>query len=516
MAVAVGTGLFMGNALTPQREIMVGSDQPNFEKIRDILTILDHQYVDSVNSDELFEQTISDMLHKLDPHSNYIPAKDLKAMNESIEGKFGGVGIRFFIIRDTVCVTHVLSGSPSERAGLKAGDRIISVDGKKLSGKKINTDDVMGVLKGDPNTSVKIRLQRGENTLHKTVIRGSIPITSILSSYMIDKRIGYIKIERFSVETSKEFKDAARKLKLLGMKELIVDLRFNGGGVLTGATEIADEFLKNNLMIVETKGLHSGNVKYRASAKGDLEDVELAILINESSASASEILAGAIQDNDRGVIIGRRSFGKGLVQEDQMLRDGSNLRLTVARYYTPVGRCIQKPYSKDFDAYYHDQIDRIDNGELYKPDTSLMVDSLKYETPKGKTVYGGGGIMPDVFVPYDSTGSSWYLTELSYGSAFTMFAFDYVNDKRDKWKSPEDFAKNFVVTDEILKNFANYALKELDIKKDPAGLARSKRLISKILKGEIARQLFVEEGYYQSSNPNDKEMIEAIKYLKSH
>ena len=262
---------------------------------------------------------------------------------------------------------------------------------------------------------------------------------------MINNEIGYVKINQFSVATSAEFKMAAESLRAQGMKKMILDLRNNGGGVLTGATDIADEFLPENVPIVETRGLHSPTYTYKATSKGTLENIELVILINTNSASASEILAGAIQDNDRGTIIGRRSFGKGLVQEDRLLRDGSNLRLTIARYYTPTGRCIQKAYTDDVKAYYEDQRERYDNGEMYKVDSSLFVDSLKFITPKGKVVYGGGGIMPDIFVPFDTSGSSWYLSELHYSSVFQTFAFDFVQNKRKKWKSPAHFGRSFDV-----------------------------------------------------------------------
>ncbi len=296
------------------------------------------------------------------------------------------------------------------------------------------------------------------------------------------------------------------------MKKLILDLRNNGGGVLTSATDIADEFLRAGLPIVETRGEHVGTQVYSATSRGMFHDTKLAILINSQSASASEILAGAIQDNDRGVIVGRRSFGKGLVQEDVLLRDGSNLRLTIARYYTPTGRCIQKPYTGDIDEYY-DQMERYENGELYHVDSTIFNESLKYTTPKGKVVYGGGGIFPDVFVPLDTTGSSWYLTHLRYSPAFTTFAFEFVSDKRNKWKSVDQYVKEFEVSDKILEDFARYAKKEFDITIDRVGLNRSKGRIKSDLKGEIARQLWVEEGFYHVQNKVDAEVREALKAL---
>lgn len=514
MAIAMTAGLVLGNALTPKSVELQSSGQSKYEKLQDIIHILDKRYVDKIDDDALFEQSIADMLHKLDPHSNYIPARDLKAVNEEIEGKFGGVGIRFFIIRDTVCITNVLPGSPSERAGLKSGDKIIKVDGKKIAKKKISNDEVMGMLKGHEGTSVKLHVLRNGKIIEKKVVRGTIPMESVTAGYMIDKEIGYVKIERFSIETSREFRSMCFKLQKKGMKKLILDVRNNGGGVLTGATEIVDEFLNANIPIVETRGEHAQKYVYRSTANGILKNVEVAVLINSNSASASEILAGAIQDNDRGTIIGRRSFGKGLVQEDVLLRDGSNLRLTIARYYTPTGRCIQKPYTEDLDEYYDDQYERMDNGELYAMDTTLFVDSLKFKTPKGKIVYGGGGIMPDVFVPYDSTGSSWYLTELRYSPAFTTFAFDYAQGKRTKWKSPLEFAKTFEVTDAIVERFVLFAQKEHGVKVNRSELALSKRLIKQYIKSEIARQIWVEQGFYQVHNLVDPEVQKAIEVLR--
>ncbi len=513
VGIAMATGLWVGNSLHPSGYQQTSMGQSRYEKIQDIIQILDRKYVDTIDSEDLFEKAIGDMLHNLDPHSNYIPAKDLKAINEEIRGKFGGVGIRFFVIRDTICVTNVIEKSPSMTAGLEAGDKIIKVDGKKVAGKKLSNDKIMGMLKGPEGTRVVLEIDRNGKKLEKTIIRGTIPVESILSAYMIDKETGYIKIERFSVETAREFRQAGKQLKDQGMKKLVIDLRNNGGGVLTGAVEIADEFLRAGKPIVETRGEHAGTQVYSATSRGMFHDTELAILINSNSASASEILAGAIQDNDRGTIVGRRSFGKGLVQEDVLLRDGSNLRLTVARYYTPTGRCIQRPYSGDMEEYY-DQIERFESGELYHVDSTIFNDSLKYTTPKGKEVYGGGGIFPDVFVPLDTTGSSWYLTHLRYSPAFTTFSFEFVADKRHKWKSIDDYIGSFEVTDKIINDFSKFAKKEYDIDIDRGGLSRSKQRIKNDLKAEIARQLWVEEGYYRVQNRIDPELKQALKALE--
>lgn len=514
MASCMALGLYLGNALTPKQQAFASAGESRYQKIQDVIHVLDEKYVDPIDGEKLFEKTIGDMLHKLDPHSNYIPAEELKAMNESIEGKFGGVGIRFFIIRDTVCVTNVLPYSPAMQAGLKSGDKILKVDGKGVASKKITNDEVMSKLKGIEGTKVNLSIFRDGKRLNKSVVRGSIPVESVVAAYMIDDNIGYIKIDQFSMATSLEFRRAAGILRKQGLEKLIIDLRNNGGGVLTCATEIADEFLGANIPIVETKGEHSQHYTYRATANGELENVEVAILINANSASASEILAGAIQDNDRGTIVGRRSFGKGLVQEDVLLRDGSNLRLTIARYYTPTGRCIQRPYSDDVNEYYEDQMNRFDEGGLYAVDSTQFVDSLKFTTPKGKNVFGGGGIMPDVFVAYDSSGTSWYYSQLRYSTAFTTFAFDFVQGKRNKWTSPKEFDRAFRVDDALLNRFADFASKESKVKKNPKELQISKALISRTIKSEIARQLWVEQGYYQVNNMTDKEVQKAIDVLK--
>ena len=516
-AVFLAIGLLLGNFFT-KRMIFGGMADTDggqkYQKLQDIIEILDNRYVDTLNGEKLFEETIGDMLHKLDPHSNYIPARELKSMTESIEGKFGGIGVRFFVIRDTICVTYVIPDSPSERAGLKAGDKIVKIEGKVVANKKINNEKIMSMLKGQENTSVKVQLFRNGKFLNKQIIRGSIPISSIVCANMITPTTGYIKIEQFSVGTADEFSMAAAQLKAKGMKKMILDLRNNGGGVLRSATDIVDEFLAGNLPIVKTKGEHSGSFTYKSTDGGKLESTKIAVLINANSASASEIVAGALQDNDRGTIIGRRSFGKVLVQEDMRLRDGSNLRLTIARYYTPTGRCIQKPYNGSMEEYYQDQMDRYDNGELYKPDTTLFVDSLKFKTPKGKIVYGGGGIMPDIFVPFDSSGMSLYFTELRYSPTFQSFAFDFISDKRSKWNSPEEFNKSFIVNDDLLSKFVKYAEKNDKVIFNADEFKRSKKLIAQTLKGEIARQLWVEQGYFTIMNSFDPEVQKALKVLK--
>lgn len=514
LALGVWFGNVTGSKFAPATQ-GGGVSSAKYEKMRDIISIIDQRYVDTVNGEQLFEQAISDMLHNLDPHSNYIAAEDLEAAREQIDGEFGGVGVRFYILRDTICITDVIDGSPSEFAGIKAGDKVLAVDDEKITKDIVSNAKVMEMLKGKPGTRVKVKVLREGKTLQKEITRGIIPINSISVSYMVNKEVGFVKIDAFSMTTVSDFKKATRALLNQGMKKLILDLRNNGGGVLPAATQIADEFLPADKLILSTKGEHTGETNYMSTSVGELEDVELAVLINENSASASEILAGAIQDHDRGVIVGRRSFGKGLVQEDMQLRDGSNLRLTIARYYTPSGRCIQKPYEDSYEEYIHDAIDRYDDGELYAVDSSLFVDSLAFKTlNKGRTVYGGGGIMPDVFVPLDTTGTSWYLSQLRYVGVFQGFAFDFIADKRQKWKSPKVYNATFNVTDALFNRFTNYAETEYEIAPSANGIKQSKALIQLLLKAEIGRQLWTENGFYTVFNTKDKEFSKALEALK--
>lgn len=508
VVLGIGLGTFFSRSKSAEFNT---SGSGKFEKIQEIINVLNNQYVDSLNGDALFEQTISDMLHKLDPHSNYIPAKELKAMNESIAGHFGGIGVRFFIIRDTVCITNVLPNSPANQAGLKAGDKITAVNDKTICTKAITNEKVMELLKGVENTTVKLKISRNGKQFSKLLTRGIIQIESILAAYMIKPTIGYIKIDEFSMTTAAEFKQHALRLKTQGMTKLILDLRNNPGGVLSAASEIADQFLTAGLPILSVKGEHTKSQEYTATPGGILEDVKLSILINAQSASASEILAGVIQDNDRGVIVGRRSFGKGLVQQDIPLRDGSNLRLTIARYYMPSGRSIQKPYKEEsYDQYIQTHYDRLSNEELYKIDSSYYVDSLKFKTRKGRIVYGASGISPDYFVPLDTLNSSWYLNDLRYSQAFNGFSFDYLQNNRTKWASLREFEQSFIVTEELLTRFTAFASKELKIKFVRTDFEHSKNLIKKLLKAEIARQIWLETGYFTIINKGDNEVQKAL------
>jgi carboxyl-terminal processing protease len=371
----------------------------------------------------------------------------------------------------------------------------------------------MSQLKGQPGTKDKVLVKRGKQNLPFSIERGIIPINTVTCSFMVDATTGYILIDQFSIPTAKEFRTAASKLLKSGMKNLILDLRNNGGGVLTAATDIADEFLEEGNVILKTKGRKAGEQVYKAKNGGLLEKTNVVVLINSGSASASEILAGALQDNDRAYIVGRRSFGKGLVQEDRQLRDGSNLRLTIARYYTPSGRCIQRPYKGDYEAYLKDE-DRYERGEMFQLDTSSYGKSEKFKTKGGRVVYGGGGITPDVFVPFDTSGSSMYLSALRWSGSINSFAFDFLNGKRKNWNNAAYFQTNFQVDDNLLKAFTQYAQKNYEVIFDPQGYKVSRSLLSVILKAEIARQIWTEEGFYRVYNSYDEEFKKALKKLK--
>lgn len=506
-------GLYIGFKLN-KGESTTRTTGNTYGKMADIMNLLDQEYVDTINKQKLFEKTVSDMLHELDPHSNYIPARDLQEANEQIDGKFGGVGIRFAVIRDTLCVTNVVPGSPAMRSGIQAGDRIIRIDGKLVASQKLKNESYMSRLKGDPNTKVKVEILRSGEKLDKTVIRDIIPLTSIVCAQMLDEEIGYIRLDNFSVTSSREFRSAAANLLKSGMKRLIFDLRDNGGGVLDDALQIADEFLPAGLRIVEIKGKRYKETIRMSKAGGLLEKMPLVVLINENSASASEILAGAIQDNDRGTIVGRRSFGKGLVQQDFSLSDKSAVRLTIARYYTPSGRSIQRPFDGSYEDYYHDRADRQKNGEYFKPDSSVFKDAPVYKTLKGRKVYGGGGIMPDVFVPLDTSRSTIYYLNLRFSGAFQQVAFDFVADKRSKYKTLDQFNLLFQVPESLLTKLTTYAQDELDVKFNRSEYEHSKSLIRIILKAEIARQLFIEEGYFLVEAAADNEVQKALQILK--
>jgi len=512
IAVGIFLGIFLSDGKTSSSSSIEGKYE---QKLADIIQVLDRDYVDTINKKVLFEKTITDLLHGLDPHSNYIAAEDLAAMSEGIQGKFGGVGIRFTIYDDTLSVVNVIDQSPAFRVGIQKFDQIINVDGEDIANVDLSNEQVRELLKGEEGTPVNVTILRKEEKIQKKVIRGAVPIESISASYMLTDEIGYIRLGQFSMQSAHEFYTAAINLQAQGMKKLVFDLRYNGGGVLGSAVAILDAVLEKGTPIVSTKGKNSPERVIYAENKPFLGAVDLAVLINSSSASASEIVAGALQDNDRGTIIGRRSFGKGLVQQDIQLKDGSNLRLTVSRYYTPTGRSIQKPYMENYEDYMMDELNRYENGELYELDSSLLVDSLKYTTPKGKTVYGGGGIMPDIFVALDTTGSSTYYRRLQYANVFNEFSYHYARfNDMIKYRNVQAFDREFKVTGKIMNDFKAFAKKRHDIAFNEKEYNQSSERIKTSIKAEIARQKWLETGAYYIFNKSDNEINTAIKALQ--
>jgi len=504
----IGTGQFRSQEKIIQEEQVL--------KLNHVLDVIESHYVDSVDRKELIETSISGMLAKLDPHSAYISSKDVERQNEELQGHFGGVGIRFIILRDTLMVTNIIPNGPSEIAGLKAGDRILEVDGVKIAGTGLKIEDVQGLLKGEFGTKVELKILN-KSTLNPKdieVTRGSIPLPSIDASFMINSTIGYIRLKNFSNNTDREFAYAVADLKAEGMTKLVFDLRNNGGGYLHGATSVADEFLPAGKSIVYTEGAHQKKKEYFSSEYGNFESNELIILVNSGTASASEIVSGAIQDNDRGLIMGRRTFGKGLVQQPINLEDGSEMRLTVSRYYTPTGRCIQKPYGNGID-YYNDIMNRYENGELQELDSVIFENTEKFITPEGRTVYGGGGIMPDLFIPIDTSGSSLYLSSLAYSAAYRDFCFDYVDKNKDKlnYKDVKSFKAQYSITDQMFNNFVENAYKKHGVEKDEYGINTSRNRIKNQLKSELATYLWDEEARFFISIPFDNDIQMAIKKL---
>lgn len=487
-------------------------------KIDNVLDFIAQNYVDTVKRADLEEKTLLAMLHQLDPHSEYIPAAELQEVNEPLQGNFDGIGVEFNIVNDTICVVHPIQGGPSERVGVKAGDRIVKVDGKNLAGIKITNKKVFETLRGAKGSKVQVSVRRAgvKELLDFTITRGEIPIYSLDASFMAEPGVGYIKISRFAASTYDEFRKAFNKLTDAGMKKLILDLRGNGGGYLNAAVDICDEFLPQGTMIVYTQGKASPKKMFKATDKGSFENNPLVVLIDEGSASASEIVAGAMQDNDRATIIGRRSFGKGLVQEQIEIPDGSAIRLTTARYYTPSGRCIQKSYSKGLEAYYSEEFDRYDNGELLSADSIHFADSLKFKTAGGKTVFGGGGIMPDVFIPLDTSFRTSYLNQVSFRGIISDFAFNYTDNHRAEfagYKSVSAFVRNYNPPAGLLGAFAAYAEKQ-GVPRDQAQLKRSSAYLLAQFKALIGRNLFDNEAYFPVVLKDDKAYQAALKNLE--
>lgn len=511
--IAIGTfyaNHFSGNKL--------GIINTSSNKLNALLRIIDDQYVDTVNMGELVEEAMPQILSELDPHSSYIPAKDLEAVNADLKGSFSGIGIQFTIQNDTIHVNSVIQGGPSEKVGLMAGDRIVEVDDSAFVGKIVTNSEAMKRLKGEKGSKVKLGVYRpGEkDLLHFTVIRGNIPVKSIDAAYMINKKVGYIKVNKFGETTYPELLIALAKLNQKNCEGLIVDLRGNTGGYMAAAIQMVNEFLPNNRLIVYTQGRKSPREDYNSNGTGSNQKMPLVVLVDEGSASASEIFAGAIQDNDRGTIVGRRSFGKGLVQQPIEFSDGSAIRLTIARYYTPSGRCIQKPYEKGKESEYElDLLTRYEHGEFFSADSIKQDETEVYHTRLGRPVYGGGGIMPDIFVPQDTTGMTSYFRMAANRGLIIRYTFDYTDQNRStlqKYDTPEKM-EAYLKGQNLLNKFAAWAEKK-GLKCRNNLMMKSRRLFEMSLYGNIIYNMLGMEAYVEYLNESDKTVLKAVEILE--
>lgn len=512
LCIGLAAGLLIGASINSKS--VKPTDNSEIEKLREVLSLVQNEYVDRGKTDAVVEDAITHILGKLDPHSAYIPARDKVDANEDLRGNFEGIGIEFNIFHDTLVVVAALAGGPSEAVGLRPGDKIIKVNDKVIANIKLTNFDVQKYLKGPKGTEVKIEVQRKrkKSPIVFTIVRDKIPQTSVDANYMIDSEIGYIKISRFSQTTYEEFKKALDKLRKDGMKKLVLDLQGNPGGYMDQAIEVADEFLPKGEKIVFTQGQESRyNENALATEKGDFEKGALIVLVNEGSASASEIVSGALQDNDRALVVGRRSYGKGLVQRPFDLNDGSEIRLTISRYYTPSGRSIQKPYT-DMDAYDKDIIKRYRHGEFFHSDSIHFNDSLKYHTLNGRTVYGGGGIMPDYFVPLDTSHSSKYFNELFAVNSIREYAFNYAEENKARLEKMgfDAYRETFNVDDQMLTQLVTMGERE-KVKSNWSDLKRNKKVFQIYLKGEIARRVWGNPSFYPVFNESNEVLQQVIK-----
>jgi carboxyl-terminal processing protease len=512
LCLGLAGGIFIGASLnTKKTSSEVGKD---VQKLRDVLTYIDQKYVDDIKTDKLVDEAIQHLLAKLDPHSVYIPASDRTQANEDLRGNFDGIGVEFNIFQDTIVIISPLPGGPSEALGILSGDKIIKVDDKDVAGIGITSPDVMKALKGPSGTEVKVKILRSGSSepLDFTIIRDKIPQFSLDVAYMVDPETGYIKISRFAATTFDEFSAALNKLKGRGMKKLVLDLQSNGGGYMEIAIQMADDFLSGGKKIVYTDGKDKDlNRDATSTDSGNFEEGDLIVLVNEWSASASEILAGALQDNDRALVVGRRSYGKGLVQNPFDLSDGSELRLTISRYYTPSGRSIQKPYD-DEEEYSQDILSRYKKGEFFHADSIHFNDTLKYNTENGRTVYGGGGIMPDYFIPLDTTQNSHYLNELYSTTTIYEYAFKYAEKHKKELedKGFDAFYTKFSVTDEMLNDLVKLG-QQKKLKPDYEELRLKKRLFQIHVKAQIARKIWGNDGLYPIMNETNEVFQQALK-----
>ena len=517
LAVVVGIviGTFYAHHFSGNRLSIINSGS---NKLNNLLYIIDDQYVDTVDMVDLVEKAMPQILSELDPHSTYISAKDVQTANDDLRGSFSGVGIEFTIRQDTLRVQNVISEGPAEQAGVLAGDKIVTVDDSVFTGKSLTNEEAMHRLKGPKGTKVKLGILRyGEKSLrHVTVTRGEIPMKSVTAAYMLDDQAGYIKIKNFGENTYLELLVALAQLADEGFQQLTIDLRGNTGGYLQSAVQIANEFLPKNKLIVYTQGRRSPREEYRSDGRGSYQRMPLVILIDEGSASASEILAGAIQDNDRGTIIGRRSFGKGLVQKPVEFGDGSMMRLTIARYYTPSGRCIQKPYTRGMDKdYEEDLLMRYQHGEFFSQDSIKHV-GPEYHTNNGRVVYGGGGITPDIFVPEDTVDYTSYYKEAAYSGLILQFGYDYTDQNRGLLQEFDDEASllKYLKKQNLVEKFAQYADKR-GLKRRNLMIQKSRHLLEQYIYSRVIYNMLSEESWLMFLNEDDPAIKEALNVFKA-
>ena len=519
LAICLVAGILIGTFYTNHFSgNKLGIINTSSNKLNALLHIIDEQYVDTVSMFNLVEEAMPQILAELDPHSSYIPAKDLEAVNSDLKGSFSGIGVQFTIQDDTIHINSVIQGGPSEKVGLLAGDRIVEVDDSSFVGKIVTNSEAMRRLKGEKGSKVKLGIYRpGEKEiLHFTVVRGDIPVKSIDAAYMINDKFGYVKVNKFGETTYPELLVALAQLSQANCKGMIIDLRGNTGGYMAAAIQMVNEFLPNNKLIVYTEGRKSPRENYTSNGTGSSQTMPLIVLMDEGSASASEIFAGAIQDNDRGTIIGRRSFGKGLVQQPIEFSDGSAIRLTIARYYTPSGRCIQKPYEKGNVAEYGmDIITRYEHGEFFSADSIKQNIKEIYHTSLGRTVYGGGGIMPDIFVPQDTTGMTSYYRMAATRGLIIRYTLDYTDKNRNKLKEYDTPQKMeaYLKTQNLLEKFAEYAEKK-GLKRRNILMYKSKQLFEESLYGNIIYNMLGIEAYITYSNLTDKTVQKALEVLE--
>lgn len=519
IAVTLIFGVWLGIKLQSRKlGSMLPANITNKSKLDMVLNLVEGHYVDSVNSQKMVEDAIPEVLKQLDPHTVYIPAKDMQGVTEEMTGNFGGIGVQFSIQNDTVMVIDVISGGPSQKLGILAGDRIVRVDDSTLVGKNVKNETVFKKLRGPKGTKVKVGVWRKglPDLLSFNITRGDIPIFSVDVSYLIDDKTGYVKVGRFAERTYEEFMAALAKLESGGAEQYIIDLRGNPGGYLSSVIKMVNEILDKGELIVYTAGRTQPKREFLADDRGKYFGKRVVVLVDEYAASASEIFAGAVQDNDRGTIIGRRTFGKGLVQEQVPFYDGSAIRLTVARYYTPSGRCIQKSYDKGTDDYYADLSRRFTHGELEQRDSIHLSDTVKYFTRLKRVVYGGGGIMPDIFVPADTTGNSSYLFKIMQKGLVYQFAFDYADKHRaelSKLKTGAEFSA-LLRNRAVFNSFLEYASKN-GVPNNEKGIKASGKIIETQLMAYIARNIIGEEGFYSIMSTIDNTLQEAVKTINS-